>query len=86
LFLALPRRKIPDVLPHQREVLRRYGSDALNLSDEPFENAKQRIYMSATLGAGGDLERLMGRSSITRLPVPEGWDKQGVAQGIFRTW
>ena len=29
LFLALPRRKIPDVLPHQREVLRRYSSEAL---------------------------------------------------------
>ena len=26
----------------------------------PFEGAKQRIYMSATLGAGGDLERLTG--------------------------
>lgn len=28
---------------------------------QPFANAKQRIYMSATLGAGGDLERLTGR-------------------------
>jgi hypothetical protein len=50
---------------------------------EPFENAKQRIYMSATLGAGGDLERLMGRASISRLPVPEGWDKQGVGRRFF---
>lgn len=33
LFLALPRRKIPDVLPHQREVLRRYSSDAIGLAD-----------------------------------------------------
>jgi hypothetical protein len=50
---------------------------------EPFENAKQRIYMSATLGAGGDLERLMGRPNISRLPVPEGWDKQGVGRRFF---
>src|SRR5690606_20520070 len=33
----------------------------------PFNNAKQRIYMSATLGAGGDLERLLGRKKIHRL-------------------
>src|ERR1700709_2792672 len=33
LFLALPRRKIPDVLPHQREILRRYSNEALGLSD-----------------------------------------------------
>ncbi len=49
----------------------------------PFVNPKQRIYMSATLGAGGDLERLVGRSSIRRLPVPEGWDRQGVGRRFF---
>lgn len=49
----------------------------------PFTNPKQRIYMSATLGAGGDLERLVGRSSIRRLPVPEGWDRQGVGRRFF---
>ena len=48
-----------------------------------FENAKQRIYMSATLGAGGDLERLMGRQKITRLPIPDGWDRQGVGRRFF---
>ncbi len=50
---------------------------------EPFANARQRIYMSATLGCGGDLERLMGRRMITRLPVPEGWDRQGVGRRFF---
>ena len=30
-----------------------------------FSNAKQRIYLSATLGADGDLERIVGRSPIT---------------------
>ena len=49
----------------------------------PFANPRQRIYMSATLGAGGDLERLMGRRSIRRLPVPEGWDRQGVGRRFF---
>lgn len=48
-----------------------------------FNNPKQRIYMSATLGEGGDLERLMGRKSIDRLPVPDGWDLQGVGRRFF---
>ncbi|MHB1141658.1 MAG: DEAD/DEAH box helicase [Sulfuricaulis sp.] len=49
----------------------------------PFDNAKQRIYMSATLGAGGDLERLLGRRGIYRLPIPEGWDRHGVGRRFF---
>lgn len=48
-----------------------------------FNNPKQRIYMSATLGEGGDLERLMGRKFIHRLPVPDGWDLQGVGRRFF---
>lgn len=48
-----------------------------------FEKAKQRIYMSATLGEGGDLERLLGRKKIYRLPVPDGWDLQGVGRRFF---
>ncbi len=50
---------------------------------QPFTNAKQRIYMSATLGAGGDLERLTGRKKITRLSVPNGWDRQGIGRRFF---
>jgi hypothetical protein len=49
----------------------------------PFNNARQRIYMSATLGAGGDLERLTGRRAIVRLAVPEGWDRQGIGRRYF---
>src|SRR5260221_9071040 len=49
----------------------------------PFANATQRIFMSATLGAGGDLERLTGRSRILRLPIPEGWDRQGIGRRFF---
>lgn len=52
-------------------------------SHEPFEDAKQRIFMSATLGAGGDLERLTGRRAIKRLAIPEGWDTQGIGRRFF---
>lgn len=48
-----------------------------------FSAAKHRIYMSATLGEGGDLERLTGRKSIHRLPAPGGWDSQGVGRRFF---
>ncbi len=49
----------------------------------PFADATQRVYMSATLGAGGDLERLTGRSKIVRLPIPDGWDRQGIGRRLF---
>lgn len=52
-------------------------------SHPPFTNATQRIFMSATLGAGGDLERLTGRPNIQRLPIPEGWDRQGIGRRFF---
>ena len=50
---------------------------------EPFAGAKQRVYMSATLGEGGELERLAGKKSITRLHVPAGYDKQSVGRRLF---
>ena len=46
----------------------------------PFANARQRIFMSATLGEGGELERITGVRKIERLPVPEGWDKEGTGR------
>jgi hypothetical protein len=49
----------------------------------PFSEAKQRLYMSATLGAGGDLERVTGRQPIHKIPVPVGWDKQGIGRRFF---
>jgi len=49
----------------------------------PYKDARQRIFMSATLGAGGDLERLTGRRNIKRLQVPEGWDRQGIGRRFF---
>jgi len=52
-------------------------------SHAPFSGARQRLYMSATLGAGGDLERVTGRYPIHRIPVPQGWDKQGIGRRFF---
>ncbi|SHJ16543.1 Helicase C-terminal domain-containing protein [Malonomonas rubra DSM 5091] len=52
-------------------------------SFSPFQNARQRIYMSATLGEGGDLERIFGRKKIERIPAPEGWEKQGIGRRFF---
>ena len=49
----------------------------------PFVQARQRIYMSATLGRGGDLERLTGRFPIKRQPAPAGADVQGVGRRYF---
>lgn len=49
----------------------------------PFSSPNHRLYMSATLGEGGELERLSGCRKILRLPVPEGWDKQGVGRRLF---
>ncbi|GAA1309726.1 DEAD/DEAH box helicase [Saccharothrix xinjiangensis] len=36
-----------------------------------FVGAHQRLYLSATLGSGGELERAFGRSPITRLTLPD---------------
>lgn len=35
-----------------------------------FSHAGQRVYLSATLGSGGELERAFGRAEITRMPLP----------------
>jgi hypothetical protein len=35
-----------------------------------FTGARQRLYLSATLGDGGELERAFGRSGIARLALP----------------
>lgn len=37
----------------------------------PFTYADQRIYLSATLGHAGELNRAFGRESIKRVPLPE---------------
>jgi len=52
-------------------------------SHKPFSDAVQRVYMSATLGEGGELERLVGKRGLTRIPAPEGWDRQGIGRRLF---
>ncbi len=46
----------------------------------PFSSSRQRIYMSATLGEGGELERITGVRNIERLPVPGGWEREGAGR------
>lgn len=48
-----------------------------------FEDVGRRVYMSATLGSGGELERTFGRRKINRIPVPKGWEKQGTGRRFF---
>lgn len=49
----------------------------------PFINAQRRIYMSATLGEGGDLERIFGKTKITRIAAPKNYEKQGIGRRFF---
>ena len=39
LLLDLPRRKIPDILPHQREIMRTYAAQALTSHDVALQLA-----------------------------------------------
>lgn len=54
-----------------------------SLTHQPFSGADQRIYMSATLGAGGELERIIGVRNIERLPVPKEWERQSSGRRFF---
>ena len=49
----------------------------------PYTDPRQRLYLSATLGAGGELERAFGRDRITRMAVPAGWDARGTGRRFF---
>ena len=40
-------------------------------SEPLFTKARQRLYLSATLGDGGELERAFGRAGIVRLALPK---------------
>ncbi|MEU6216965.1 DEAD/DEAH box helicase [Streptomyces sp. NPDC047022] len=50
---------------------------------EPFTVPQQRIYLSATLGEGGELERAFGRPKITRIPAPPEWENIGSGRRFF---
>jgi len=54
------------------------------LTHLPFEQAKQRIYMSATLGEDGDLERSFGVPAIQRIPAPPGdWPERSTGRRLL---
>lgn len=49
----------------------------------PFTDPVQRLYLSATLGDAGELERAFGRTDIKRVPVPTAWDRTGSGRRFF---
>lgn len=49
----------------------------------PFSGATQRIYMSATLGNGGDICRIVGRRTVHNLEIPEQWRERSVGRRLF---
>ncbi|WP_460545878.1 DEAD/DEAH box helicase [Glycomyces halotolerans] len=50
---------------------------------DPFTKPAQRLYLSATLGDAGELERAFGRTGIERVPVPTAWDRAGSGRRFF---
>jgi hypothetical protein len=50
---------------------------------DAFTDPTQRIYLSATLGDAGELERAFGRTPIDRVPVPKAWDRTGSGRRFF---
>jgi Helicase C-terminal domain len=52
-------------------------------SHAPFADAEQRIYMSATLGSAGELERAFGVDDITRPRMPTREDERGFGRRLF---
>lgn len=56
---------------------------APSLTNNAFANAKARIYMSATLGESGELERAYGMESIYRLPMVKDWKNKDIGRRFF---
>lgn len=50
---------------------------------DPFVQPEQRIYLSATIGGGGELERAFGRTVIDKIGVPAAWEKAGSGRRFF---
>jgi hypothetical protein len=48
-----------------------------------FVDPAQRMYLSATLGEAGELERAFGRYPIERVPVPPNWERAGSGRRFF---
>ncbi len=56
---------------------------APTFSHSPFQQARQRIYLSATPGEGGELERVFCRRKIDRLTPPTGSQKHTIGRRFF---
>lgn len=56
---------------------------APTLSLQPFATPKQRIYMSATLGESGELERITGVNTIHRLPMVDDFEVKSIGRRYF---
>ncbi len=50
---------------------------------DAFTSPEQRIYLSATMGDAGELERAFGRENIDRIPVPPAWERTGAGRRFF---
>ena len=48
-----------------------------------FTDPDQRVYLSATLGEAGELERAFGRAPIQRIPSPAAWERTGSGRRFF---
>lgn len=53
------------------------------LSHKPFAGAQQRIYMSATLGRGGELEHITGVREIKRISTPKTYESRSIGRRLF---
>jgi hypothetical protein len=53
------------------------------LTHTPFAGANQRVYMSATIGQGGELERMTGVRRIERIPTPKAYMSRGIGRRLF---
>lgn len=49
----------------------------------PFKGVKQCVFMSATLGKSGELNRVTGVKNIKKLPMVSDWDKKGLGRKLF---
>lgn len=62
-------------------IIRPYISPTM--ANRVFNGAKARIYMSATLGESGELERAYGAETIHRLPMVKDWKNKNIGRRFF---
>lgn len=53
------------------------------LTHKAFAQAAQRVYMSATLGSSGELERITGVGQIERISTPAAYRSRSVGRRLF---